>query len=525
MQHRRIQDPRDRTKEINWSYELFPWTKEMIDCKDPHWASQKAAQMGISEVLINFAFYAISQLRTPTLYGLPSERPDARDFSMTRFDPAVEMSPYLSTVFQNSTSNNFLKMAGTIPLYIRGSKGGASFHSIPVGALILDEVDKMSDKAVREAIERLSAQFKYFIRQASTPSVPGFGVNRTFELSTQDFYTFKCPCCSRWTEFTFPECLVIPTDDVRDPAINDTYLRCKECGGRIEHEAKPEIFKTAKWQPRFANRNIRGFRISQLYSCALHPARLAEAYLYSLTNPADEQVFYNSKLGQEHSVKGAAVTDDHIKAARSTHLNGCTPTSPIITMGIDVGNFLHVKVMEYKFNPRAIDPNSDSEARLIFFDKIKKETTDLSELDSIIGTFSPICICIDAGPERLISEKFALRHPGRAFTVNYNDHTDGKTLNSPERHKLTVNRTYWIDQYLGRYMTNMIKIPANINEELRVHLKTLQKMFEKNRIGVVIGRYVETEGRDDYAHAGVYCEIALRKAYESGYLGNLKVKV
>lgn len=497
----------------------------MLDCKDRHWASQKAAQMGISEVLLNFALYAVDKLRTPVLYGLPSERPDARDFAITRFDPAILLSPHLQAVFSGSSSNA-VKMAGSIPLYFRGSRGAASFHSIPVGALILDEVDKMEDQAVREGIERLSGQIDFWIRQASTPSVPGEGVSRTFEISTQDFFTFQCPRCSRWTDLSFPECLVITTDDVRSRAIENSHLICKECKGRIEHLEKPEIFATAKWEPKFKDRNIRGFNISQLYSCTLHPWRLAEAYLYSLSNQADEQVFYNSKLGLAHCVEGASINEEHIKAAMAPYPNRDKAKSSIVTMGIDVGKDIHFKFIEYKFHPRATDPNSDAEARVLYYDKIPAGEPGFPELHQFVREYNPIAICIDIAPERISSEKFVKQYPGRAFTVNYNEQTAGRSLaQGAELHNLTVNRTFWIDQYLGRYSNKTIKIPAHVTEELRVHLKSLKKMYEKDRNGEVIARYIKAEGRTDLAHCGVYCEIALRKAFESGYLGNIKVVI
>lgn len=497
----------------------------MINCKDRNWVGQKAAQMGFSEVLMNFAFYAVTQLRTAVLYGLPSERPDARDFSATRFDPAISLSPYLSQMLSKSTSNNFLKVFNGVPLYVRGSRGKAAFHSIPVGVTLLDEVDKMSEKSVREAIERLSGQIDWWLRQASTPSVPGHGISKTFQESSQDFFTFKCPGCSRWTELVFPDCLIIPTDDPKDPRINDTYLKCKECAIEIPHLAKPEIFATAKWEPRYRGRNVRGFKISQLYSCTLHPARLAESYLHSLTNPADEQVLYNSKLGEDHVVAGAAVTEEHIMKAIRPYNNRVKASSPIVVMGIDVGKHLHFKIIEYRFAPRAVDPNSDSEAKVLYYDKILTTEPGFPELHQFIQEYNPISICIDAAPERISSEKFAKGLWGRAFTVNYNDQTDGRTLMNTDHFKLTVNRTYWIDQYLGRYMNGTIQLPVQVNEELKVHLKSMKKMYEKDRFGETIGRYVKTEGRTDYAHCGVYCEIALRKAFESGYVSNLRVSV
>lgn len=495
----------------------------MLDAKEDHWCSQKSAQMGVSEVLINLTLYLIDQKGLSVLYGLPSERPDARDFCLTRFDPAVKLSPYLQQLFAGGPSSTALKMAGTRALYIRGSRGGASFESIPCGAIFLDEVDKMTDTAVKLARERASGQVRLIMREASTPSLPGVGVNQTFDKSTQDFFTFPCPHCSRWTRLVFPDCLVITAEDSKDPNLRNSYIKCKECNHKLDHKEKPVFLGAGKWEPTFQNRNIRGFHISQLYSCTLQPYRLAESYLDSSSNLAEEQIFYNSKLGEAHVAEGAAVTDEHINACLRPYSNQTMPTSPVVTMGIDVGKFLHFKIMEYKFQPNARDVNLDSHARLLYYGKIKTTNPGFTELNPIISKYNPALICIDAAPERISSEKFVKQFPGRGFTVNYSDSTDGKTLNETDLHKLTVNRTYWIDQYLGRYMNSTIEIPNSADQELRVHLKSMQKMYEKDRFGEVIGRYVKGSDRTDYAHCGVYCEIALRKAFEGGYVTNLKV--
>ena len=495
----------------------------MLDCKDPHWCSQKGAQLSISEVLINLSLFSIDQLSLSVLYGLPSERPDARDFCLTRFNTVLKLSPYIRSMFNEHQAMS-PKMAGTRALYIRGSRGGATFDSIPVGLVCLDEVDKMSETAVSLARERMSGHTNMYLREASTPRIPGRGVNKTFEKSTQDFFAFKCPHCSRLTHLIFPDCLIITANDSKDPNIKNSHLICKECKHALDHDQKSDILATGQWVPKYANRNIRGFHISQLYSCTLHPSRLAQSYLDSTQNPADEQTFFNSKLGEAHIVAGAAVTDEHIEQAKRVYLNLATPTSPVVVMGIDVGTYLHFKIIEYRFEPIMFDVNMNSKARLLYFGKIRSKLPGFPELHEWVARYNPVHICIDAAPERVSSENFVKNYPFRAHTVNYSDSVDGKELSCPENYKITANRSYWIDTYLGRYINKTIEIPQNIDNELSVHLKGLVRVYEKDRNGETITRHVKGATRTDYAHAGVYCEIALKKAYESGYIGNLKVK-
>lgn len=524
MKHRYIESPFDKTVLQPWSFYYHPWSKEMLDCKDEHWCSQKGAQLSISEVLINITFYTLDKLRTSVLYGLPAERPDARDFCLTRFDPALKSSEHIRQMF-NGVNSNTLKMCGTAALYIRGSRGAASFESIPVGAVHLDEVDKMARSAVALARERTSGHLNVRFREISTPSIPDRGINQIFKQSTQDVYTFKCPCCSKRTHLLFPECLEITAEDSKDPNVVNSFLKCKECGGKIEHLDKPKIFhESGEWVSQFSNRNIRGFHISQLYSCIKEPYKIASMYLDSALDPADEQVFYNSNLGLDHKVSGASVSDEQIEKCKKFYINKSVPDTKVVVMGIDVGNFLHFSIMQYRFEPVILDPNSCSEAKLLYFDKVKAGESGFPELHPFVKEYQPLHICIDAAPERTSSENFVKNYPYRAHTVSYIESIDGSSLIEPVPWKLHVNRTYWIDTFLGRFKNNTIQIPSNINHEYATHIKSMTKMYEKDRQGETIARYIKGGDRSDYAHTGVYCELALRKAWDVGHVANVRTR-
>src|SRR5436190_1887812 len=76
---------------------------------------------------------------------------------------------------------------------------------------------------------------------------------------------------------------------------------------------------------------------------------------------------------------------------------------------------------------------------------------------------------------------------------------------------ITVDRTSWLDLSLGRFrQSEMIKIPLDVNQEYRFHIKSLVRRYEKDKTGNPIGRYVKADNDEDhYAHARNYSEIAL----------------
>ena len=39
--------------------------------------------------------------------------------------------------------------------------------------------------------------------------MPKYGIHKLYLTSTQEHFYFQCPCCSRWTELTWPDCVEI----------------------------------------------------------------------------------------------------------------------------------------------------------------------------------------------------------------------------------------------------------------------------------------------------------------------------
>ena len=216
-----------------YTFDRHPWCREIHDSTSTYNSTMKAAQMGVTEVAINRAFYTVDVLRKDVLYVLPTLN-NASDFSKARFNTALLYSKYLKTLFTD-TNTMGLKQAGGVNLYIRGSRGDANLKSIPVSTLILDEVNEMDQKHIWLADERLSGHVEKSVWTLSTPTVPKYGIHKLFEQGTQEHYMFKCPLCGKWTELVWPDCVEICGETVSDPRCKDSFLKCKECKGRLEH--------------------------------------------------------------------------------------------------------------------------------------------------------------------------------------------------------------------------------------------------------------------------------------------------
>lgn len=495
-----------------WTFDHFPWTRAMHDCDEELAVGQKAAQMGFTEMCLNRCFYAIDIEGTSVLYVLPTEG-DSSDFSTSRFDPALELSEHLRLLFSD-VKNVGLKRAGGSCLFVRGSKSKSKLKSVPAGQMFFDEVDEMDQANITLAFERMSGQIKRQAWMISTPTISGKGINRFYEQSTQEHFFFKCPSCNRQTELVFPECLVITGESANDPRLVDSHIVCKECKALLPHEGKPEMLKSGIWVPGKSDRLTVGYHVNQLYSCRLEPWKIAQLWLNAQTNPTDEQEFYNSKMGVTHAVKGAQLTEKDVEDAIGGYQKQqVSPNGSFITMGVDVGSWIHYEIDQYTFSKARMtnDINLLASCRVLTEGKVR----DFEELDILMRQYNVLSCVIDNQPDTRKALEFANRFHGRVHLCIYGNGTAGKNVKlHTEEPKVTVDRTNWLDVSLGRYRNNSIKLPVDVSQEYKTHMTAPIRVYKRDQNGNPYGVY-ESVKDDHFAHARNYAEIALQVGVEA----------
>jgi hypothetical protein len=482
----------------------------MHDCDAEEMVGQKGAQLGFTVVGLNKSFYNIDILGNSVLYVLPTSTPDASNFSTSRFDPALELSPHLRGLFSD-VKNIGHKRAGSASLFIRGSRSRSQLKSIPVSVVIIDEADEMVQANIGLIHERMSGQLQKQSFKLSTPTIEHYGINRDYQASTQDHYFFPCPKCSRLTELIFPDCLVITAEAYTDPRIKESHLICKECKNTLPHKDKPTFLKDGQWISGYTDREIRGFHISQLYSSTVTPAALAIAFLKGQENQADEQEFFNSKLGLPHEPEGARLSDAIIKEAMGSYKQqDVARPHAIVTLGADVGKWIHYEITEYtRTLTSSADVSLASQAKVISMGKVEH----FEELDAKVKQYGVNYAVVDAQPERRKALEFAQRFWGHVRLCYYGRGLNNKniTLHDQAMHTMTVDRTSWLDLSLGRFRRSRISLPVDTPLEYREHLKNLVRIVDKDSDGNPVAKYVKT-GDDHYAHARCYNELALQLA-------------
>lgn len=492
-----------------WRFKYHPWAREMHDCDAEMMVGQKAAQLCFTEVALNKSFFNIDIHGNSVVYVLPTSSPDASNFSTSRFDPALELSPHLTNLFSD-VKNIGHKRAGSANLFLRGSRSRNQLKSIPVSFAAIDEVDEMVQQNIPLIFERMSGQLQKQSFLLSTPTIEHFGINEYFQESSQDHFFFPCPHCNRLTELVFPDCLEITADIWNDVSIRGSFLKCKECQHKLDHKGKPDYLGKGQWVSGYTDRSVRGFYVNQMYSSTVRPDEIAVSYLKGQSNPADEQEFWNSKMGLPHEPEGARISDADIKSCMSTYkMTSDAPRGSLVTMGADVGKLIHYEVTSYSLSSFGNDVNLCAQGKLLKVGKLQH----FEELDRIMKRFKVNFAVVDANPERRKALEFAQRFWGFVRLCFYGRGINGKsiTLHAPEQHTMLVDRTSWLDLSLGRIRNTKMKLPADTPLEYKEHLKNLCRITTTDPDGNPVAKYVKT-GEDHYAHARNYNEIALQLA-------------
>jgi hypothetical protein len=247
--------------------------------------------------------------------------------------------------------------------------------------------------------------------------------------------------------------------------------------------------------------DARGFYVNQLYSIPLEPWKVAKLYLRSLTSKPAEQEFWNSKIGVPHLVEGAKLDELTIKQ------NIGTPgTGKIVTMGVDQGKWLHYEIATWNFKTLSNEVNVSAVPQIL---KIGK-AVDFEELDTLMKEYQVLSCVIDAQPERRAAYAFACRFWGHVKLCYYTKGQASKRMSvdsDEEEHKISSDRTYWLDLALNRFRTNEIVIPTDAPQEYFDNLTALVRRYTQKNDNQH-AEYISTRA-DHFGHARAYNEMAL----------------
>lgn len=469
---------------------------------------RKAAQVGISELLVSYVLHALEQRKLDVLYVMPTDA-TVSDFSSTRFSMAIEASPRLQAIIAESGVPTIvgrrmqqrdlvrLKRIRDNLLYLRGGYVSATgrapqLKSVPVHIAVMDEYDEIDPRAPAMIEKRLGHSSIAEQRLVSTPTYTGVGIDAEWEKTTQHQWMLRCEHCGRWQDITIQD-VVLEWDDLERPVRwyeqdGVPYVACRHCRKKLNRLAM------GRWVPTYPDRVALGYHISKLFVASSDLTDILKNL--GKVNEEDRKQAYNQDLGLPYAPRGTKLTAAVLDGVRREY--GMLAASAHSTyMGIDVGLQLHV-VIRHSENGQLVWAGT---------------VTHFEDLPALVRRYRVRRCVIDALPETRKAREFQGKlSPGVVWLAYYNaagsKHDEMSVWNEKE-YVVSVDRTRSIDEVVARITTGEYTLPASARDipEYYDHLLNIVRVTKKSPDGNVVAVWMKT-GPDHYAHAENYCLVA-----------------
>ncbi|MEA4857891.1 MAG: phage terminase large subunit family protein [Solidesulfovibrio sp.] len=490
-----------------FSFKRHEFLEEPYADEHPQQVDIKATQSGnTTEALLSSIYAGVYRGFVGVLYLFPSAK-GVGDFSRTRVSPLFDRNPDTIGKYVRDTDAVGVKRIKDCNLLFRGVRSKESIVSDPVDRVVVDEKDLMPEGVDDIARERLAhSDFRWW-KELSNPSIPDFGVDKTYKLSDGRRWLLRCPRCNGWTDPVSewernakPDERGLP-DLIWERKDGSVVLRCMKCR---EGVLDPAIGQWVAQRPGVTA--WRGRQYSQLFSQYVPLSDIVDRYLHATSL----QAVYNFKLGLAYIESSNRLSEEEVLALCGSHGVAASDPGPCY-IGVDQGKHLHTLILR-------------RDTGAIVHLGVYKEW---EELDPLIENFHIARGVVDGMPEARAARDLAKRHVlndmPKIYLCQYDENMRGDYAWNDARMSVKVNRTESLDGSQGKVRKKDVFLPkqCEIVEDFARHMhNTAKKLEDSEKNGVVSQRYVYVKlGPDHFAHAYNYACIAAYGAPSSYFDG------
>ena len=446
-------------------FSLFPFLKEIYDCRKKIIVIKKASQMGVSTMAINKVIWLAVNFVIAAIYTMPTGK-DVSYFAQTRFDPVIENSD-LNVPLE--IDNVGVKKIGSSFLFFRGTWEEKQAISIPSDFNVHDEVDFSKPNIVEMYKKRLSASPLAWQLLISTPTIPNYGITTEFEKTNKKEWFVRCKNCGYEQILT-------------EENIIDEEFRCVKCKEVLDR-TNGRWIATGKGE-------IEGYHLSQLMA----PWKSATEILDEKETAKLKKHYYNFVLGEEYAGGEEIVTRADILACivplRDVKEGRCV-------VGVDWGDTSWVVVRKGNY--------------IVYMEKIEGDTRKHApRVAELMAKFNAYAVC-DFGygdtKNKFLIEKF----PSRVWMCVYDSKNIYPAFNEKKR-IVNVDRTISLQECFGEIKSKEVKIfPGELIETFIQHFGNMvqEKEFDENG---QVREIIRRTGDDHLAHAYNYARLLFVKS-------------
>ena len=369
-----------------WRTSRFPFLRRPMKCLSPSSIAReisiiKGAQLGFTEICINWILYIPAVVPGPTMY-VQKTKEAAEDFSTQKLDPNIEEciavekllgkkkpKKLKDEVYNKGYPGGYIVMGG--------SNSGAFLRSKSIAYAMADEEDSFKANIDGEGspinmIKKRMANFPFskFFRLSTPKFTETSTILKAYESGSQEQYYVPCPCCNeradkggtwwviRWPNIKWGKDL----DDADLPT--EIYLECETCGGMIYEHQKTWMLENGEWMSEKGSKGkpyIVGdvekpsFQISSLYSpLGFFSWRDAIEEWFEYVETQDKaklQVFINQTLGESYNAAGQDISTSWLHERREDYRAKVPAGALCLTAGVDVqADRLEVEIVGWGLN-------------------------------------------------------------------------------------------------------------------------------------------------------------------------------
>jgi hypothetical protein len=457
---------------------------------------QKSRQCGVSENSVSeILFLADKYDYKKFMYVFPTHG-QMQDFVKTRIEPAIEESPYLKTLItKHKAASVKLKHIKNCDVLFRSGSKASLGEGVDVDGVFFDERDRMSTSILDAFRESLTSSELGYIRDISTPSIPGMGVNLSFEQSDKKHWFVRCTKCGKMQNLSFPESIVKVKVD------NRHTFKCKFCGGydcidRNDGEWVSEITEVKMpWS---------GYQVSQL-DCSW----ISADQIIDKKNRMIPQLFFNYVLGKPYIGSNILISQQQLTSSMQRGYDVVSRTGKIVA-GVDWGDISWIIIGMI---------TSEEKVLLLHYERMAFSDPEMhhKRVSELLTQFKVDMLVCDAGYGKDRNAELMKRHPGKVWSCVYipdNSNTrQVENIWNQNLRRVTVNRTVTLKVMARAWTQKEFIYPLSLvmNNPISMvymsHLKSLAiilEELEENKLWERVGH----TGPDHFAHATNYLLIA-----------------
>jgi Phage terminase large subunit (GpA) len=486
------------------SFENYEFQRRVMDDPSRVVNTVKCAQIGLTVTTMAYFLSVLATQRMNVIYALPTAG-DAGKLVTTKLNPIIYNTPELKRLLNVNVDSIELKEINGNFLFTRGTKSDTAALSISADLLVVDELDRADPDVLKQFRSRLQASPHKLVRQFSTPTIAGLGIDREAQASVRYRHFASCYHCEHkwlpdyWSDILIPDFEGSMRDidrmNLKDLRWREARWRCPECG------KDPQLHSDRlEW---VAENGSDNFEATTYYvgPVTAHRVLKPDYLVRSSTEFNSTSEFVNQVLGETSEEQDSQLVPADIEEAifasplESTELH---------FMGADMGQLCHVCIGRIA-----------QDGTLLL---VHKEAIPLANFEArrreLCARFRVITSVHDTQPETHLVTRITDSDPnawGAIFSVSRSTElfvTQQKTADAEEGklnlRLVKIARTAMLDKLLMIFKERKILV-ARSSETARftsqmLSMKRTQE-FVKDELTFV---WKKTNGQDHYHFALIY---------------------